>query len=105
MTTLSRIQIILATLALALAFGIGSASADQKAKVSKAKVSKAKSASTAPGKAKVKVLTFGEGDDVEGGVVGPNGENVSVRQQITHSSLIRVRTQFVAEIFKSAEDM
>ena len=96
----SRIRVIVAAIALSFAFGTTSAFADRSA----SKQSAATSA-TAKGKVKVKKITFGEGDDVEGGVVGPDGENIQVRDSIVYSSLIRVRTDFVPEIFKSAENL
>lgn len=111
MTTRQRIQSVLTALTVAIAVAVvfgtttGTAFADQGPgqKARKAK----KSVATATGKAKpkVKVLTFGLGDELEGGVDRPDGDNVTARQQVVHSSLIRVRTQFVAEIFKSAEDL
>lgn len=54
---------------------------------------------------KLKTLIFGEGDDIEGNTLGPAGEDVTVRPDITHTNLIRVRQHFLPEIYKSAEQM
>ena len=95
---------------LALSTGMLTASADQSPKANRtvkkaAKKTVKKAAAATSKKPKVKVLTFGEGSDIDGGVVTPDGDQVDVRGNVTYSSLIRVRNHFVAEIFKSAEDL
>lgn len=50
-------------------------------------------------------LTFGEGDEVEGFVVGPDGEPVVGMPSIPFSSLIEIRTSFRPEIVKTLEDL
>ncbi len=85
------------TLSVALTFALGAtAAADTPA--TPTTTSKTK-------KPKVKTLIFGAGDDVEGGVVRPDGDDVSVVGAIQHSSLIKVREHVIPEIFKSAEDL
>lgn len=54
---------------------------------------------------KTKVLIFDEGSDLEGSVVGPNGEQIQVAPGIVHTNMIRVRMDFLPEIYKTAEDM
>ena len=56
------------------------------------------------GNGKVKVYDF-SGDTIEGDLVKPEGSNVDARDFAKHSSLIRIRTNFIAEIIKSAEDL
>jgi hypothetical protein len=55
-------------------------------------------------KAKVKVYDF-SGDTIEGDLVKPEGSTVDARDFAKHSSLIRIRKEFIAEILKSAEDL
>jgi hypothetical protein len=56
------------------------------------------------GKSKVKVYDF-SGDTIEGDLIKPEGSSVDVRDFAKHSSLIRIRKEFIAEILKSAEDL
>ena len=56
------------------------------------------------GKAKVKVYDF-SGDTIEGDLIKPEGTTVEARDFAKHSSLIRIRQDFIAEILKSAEDL
>lgn len=56
------------------------------------------------GGAKVKVYDF-SGDTIEGDLVKPEGSTVDARDFAKHSSLIRIRTNFIPEIIKSAEDL
>jgi len=46
-----------------------------------------------------------EDDVVEGSFVRPEGEYLDARRQSRHSSLIRIRENFVPEMLKSAEDI
>ena len=55
-------------------------------------------------KAKVKVYDF-SGDTIEGDLIKPEGTSVDARDFAKHSSLIRIRKEFIAEILKSAEDL
>jgi hypothetical protein len=50
------------------------------------------------------VLTFGK-EDIVGGVPSGEGEGIDVRDITTFSSLIRIRTEFIAEIIRAAEDI
>lgn len=56
------------------------------------------------GNAKVKVYDF-SGDTIEGDLVKPEGTTVEARDFSKHSSLIKIRKDFIAEILKSAEDL
>lgn len=99
--TTSRIATLIAAIAMTFALGSATALADTGSKTSAATKAPLKSKS----KAKVKTLIFGDGDELEGGFSTPDGENLSARGTIVYSSLIRVREHFVAEIFKSAENL
>ena len=55
-------------------------------------------------KPKVKTFDF-SGDDIDGELVKPDGEFVDPRQFASHTSLIRIRQDFIKEIIKSAEDL
>jgi hypothetical protein len=54
--------------------------------------------------AKSKVYDF-SGDTIEGDLVRPEGTTVDARDFAKHSSLIRIRKDFIPEIIKSAEDL
>ena len=56
------------------------------------------------GKSKVKVYDF-SGDTIEGDLIKPEGTTVEARDFAKHTSLIRIRQDFIAEILKSAEDL
>jgi len=56
------------------------------------------------GNGKVKTYDF-SGDTIEGDLVKPEGSTVDARDFAKHSSLIRIRTNFIPEIIKSAEDL
>ena len=53
---------------------------------------------------KVKVYDF-SGDTIEGDLIKPEGSTVDARDFSKHSSLIRIRHDFIPEIIKSAEDL
>lgn len=53
---------------------------------------------------KVKVYDF-SGDTIEGDLVKPDGSDLNARDFAKHSSLIRIRKDFIPEIIKSAEDL
>lgn len=53
---------------------------------------------------KVKVYDF-SGDTIEGDLIKPEGSTVDARDFAKHSSLIRIRKDFIPEILKSAEDL
>ncbi len=55
-------------------------------------------------KNKVKTYDF-SGDTIDGDLVKPDGEMVDTRKFASHSSLIRIRKDFIKEILKSAEDL
>jgi hypothetical protein len=44
-------------------------------------------------------------DTVEGDLVKPDGEFVDTRKGAKHSSLIKIRENFIPEMIKSAEDI
>jgi len=56
------------------------------------------------GNAKVKTYDF-SGDTIEGDLIKPEGSTVDARDFAKHSSLIRIRKDFIPEIIKSAEDL
>ena len=53
---------------------------------------------------KVKTYDF-SGDTIDGELVKPDGEFVDTRKSAEHTSLIRVRQDFIKEIVKSAENL
>jgi hypothetical protein len=79
--------------------GSTTALADDKAKPA-AKAAPAAAAATP----KTKVYDF-SGDTIEGELIKPEGSTVDARDFAKHSSLIRIRTNFIPEIVKSAEDL
>ena len=85
------------------AFGlvIASAAGTAQAQPADKKPAAADKASTT---AKVKVYDF-SGDTIEGDLIRPEGTTVDARDFAKHSSLIRIRTNFIPEIIKSAEDL
>jgi hypothetical protein len=56
------------------------------------------------GNAKVKTYDF-SGDTIEGDLIKPEGSTVDARDFAKHSSLITIRTTFLPEIIKSAQDL
>jgi hypothetical protein len=63
-----------------------------------------KAGGAAAGAGKTKVYDF-TGDTIEGDLVKPEGSTVDARDFAKHSSLIRIRKDFIPEIIKSAEDL
>lgn len=60
----------------------------------------------AAGGDKPKATSYDFDDDiVEGDLVRPEGEMVGSASKVKHSSLIRIRTDFLKEMLKSAEDI
>ena len=53
---------------------------------------------------KVKNYDF-TGDEIDGELVKPDGDFLDTRKFATHTSLIRLRKDFINEILKSAEDL
>jgi hypothetical protein len=53
---------------------------------------------------KVKNYDF-SGDNIEGELIKPDGEMVNSRKFAEHTSLIRVRQDFIKEIVKSADNL
>jgi hypothetical protein len=45
------------------------------------------------------------GDEIDGELVKPDGDFLDTRKFATHTSLIRLRKDFIKEILKSAEDL
>jgi hypothetical protein len=52
----------------------------------------------------VKHLEF-TADDIEGGLLGPDGELIQAVQRAEHPSLIEIREGFEAEVVKTMENM
>ena len=67
-------------------------------------VAQPKGGDKAPAAGKTKVYDF-TGDTIEGDLVKPEGSTVDARDFAKHSSLIRIRKDFIPEIIKSAEDL
>jgi hypothetical protein len=55
-------------------------------------------------KKKVKTYDF-SGDEIDGELVKPDGDFLDTRKFASHTSLIRIRKDFIKEIIKSAEDL
>ena len=53
---------------------------------------------------KVKSYDF-TGDEIDGELVKPDGDFLDTRKFASHTSLIRLRKDFIKEILKSAEDL
>lgn len=53
---------------------------------------------------KVKTYDF-SGDTIDGELLRPDGDVVDTRKFANHTSLIRIRKDFIKEILKSAEDL
>ena len=53
---------------------------------------------------KVKTYDF-TGDNIDGDLVKPDGVSIDTRTFASHTSLIRIRKDFIREILKSAEDL
>lgn len=45
------------------------------------------------------------GDDIDGELVRPDGDFIDPANLVEHTSLIKIRTDFIKEIIKSAEDL
>jgi hypothetical protein len=52
----------------------------------------------------VKHLSFTQ-EDIEGGLVGPEGELIEIVQRASQPSLIEIRAGFEAEVVKTMENM
>jgi hypothetical protein len=87
---MQKIRCLLAVAALVVVTATGTARAQEKKGAEKA--------------AKVKVYDF-SGDTIEGDLIRPEGSTVDARDFAKHSSLIRIRKDFIQEIIKSAEDL
>ena len=85
-------SLIASVVGLSLAFG-GMAFAQSK-----------KDKSSVKGYQKDKKYSF-EDEDVNGELLKPEGDVLAGRTDLKHASLIRVRTNFIREIVKSAEDL
>ncbi len=86
--------LVFVTFGLVVGLGTGSAFAQKKGK-------KADAADTGN---KVKNYDF-SGDNIEGELIKPDGEMVNSRKFAEHTSLIRVRQDFIKEIVKSADNL
>ncbi|WP_224241071.1 hypothetical protein [Hyalangium gracile] len=54
---------------------------------------------------RVTELTFGEGDLIDAEAEGPDHELIDTLPRLQHSSLIRVRADFDAEVMRSAAQL
>jgi hypothetical protein len=78
--------------ALALTFAMPTDASAQKKKAAKTE------------EKKVKTYDF-TGDEIDGELIKPDGDFVDTRKFASHTSLIRIRKDFIKEILKSAEDL
>ena len=53
----------------------------------------------------VTVLEFGDGDNVDGEVLSPNGANIAGRMAKVHKSMITIRGVFTPELIRLANDI
>lgn len=90
---------IIAALSIAFAFALGMAIAAPAAHAQK----KGKGAAKEESKA-AKSYDF-TGDEIDGELVKPDGDFLDTRKFASHTSLIRLRKDFIKEILKSAEDL
>jgi hypothetical protein len=104
---IARIRLVLMALVASAILALPAAWANPPARTAAPKktAAPASAAPAAQSSPRVKTLIFGEGSELEGAVVGPGGETVEARIDLVHSSLIRVRTSFLREIHKTAEDL
>jgi hypothetical protein len=96
--SMRKLVSLLSVIALVAVVSVGTASADDK------KGGGAPPPAAGGGNGKVKVYDF-SGDTIEGDLVKPEGSVVDATQFAKHSSLIRIRKDFIPEIIKSAEDL
>lgn len=54
---------------------------------------------------KVKTLVYGQGDELKGEIILPEGDGFVARGPAEKGSLIRLRVEFVREIVKSTETL
>jgi hypothetical protein len=51
-----------------------------------------------------KHVSYDDADEIEGGTLGPDGNAVNAKGTTRFSSLVKVRTTFVPELIKSAQN-
>lgn len=92
-------------LAVLVGFGLGSASAQDKPAPAPAGAAPAAGGAPAGNGVQYKQKTVYDFDDdtVEGDLVRPDGEFVDSRRGAKHSSLIKIRENFIPEMLKSVE--
>ncbi len=108
-----RTYVLLPTLVAAMTLSVSTASAEKNPKTKQSSASKARApkskAGTQPsatrptastGKAKNYDFT---GDDIDGSRVLPDNTTIFGRDVAEHQSLIRLRTEFIGEIIRSAD--
>jgi hypothetical protein len=103
---------MLRTLVIAAAFVIGTSAAASaqgqarpaNAKNDRSRRAKTRKSATPAAKTKPKTFIF-DGDDVGGSVQSPDGDTMVVNQPAAHTSLIKLRLNFIPEILKSADDL
>lgn len=97
------------TLALALLVGLGVGSAQAQDKPAAGAAPAAAPAGGAPTgngvQYKQKTVYDFDDDTVEGDLVRPDGEFVDSRRNAKHSSLIKIRENFIPEMLKSVESI
>ena len=94
-------RICLGFLALALMGGVAAAQTRPQPRPAKPAAGGTTGAAPAP---RVRNYDF-DADFIDGELVRPEGEFLNARRTAEHGSLIKVRTDFIREIVKSAEDL
>ena len=94
----------IATAIFGLSLVTASAWAQPKPAAKPAKPAAAAGAPTGNAPPRVRNYDF-DADVIDGELVRPEGEFLAARRGAEHGSLIRVRTDFIREIVKSAEDL
>lgn len=95
---------LLAAFAAVALVGLAAPAYAQKAATPAAPAAKAAGPESTTGYKSKTVYDFDD-DVVEGDLVRPDGEFVDTRKAAKHSSLIRIRPDFIPEMLKSAEDI
>lgn len=95
------------TLAVLMGVGLGSAQAQDKGAAAPAAPAAAAGGAPAAGGVQYKQKTVYDFDDdtVEGDLVRPDGEMIDSTKRAKHSSLIKIRENFIPEMLKSVESL
>jgi hypothetical protein len=94
-------------LALLMTLGLGAAQAQEAGAAAAGAPAAGAGGATGPGGVQYKQKTTYDFDDdtVEGDLVRPDGEMIDSRHKAKHSSLIKMRENFIPEMLKSVENL